>query len=133
MSSNRKENFKGIVFKDGRFQDELTLEFFYDPRRSESDHSYSWLRYHNGYNDLFTIGIEPCTMIEAFTNTEDENSPTYMLEVCGSDGTLEIFYAYSFIDFNALLKELEPIIAVAKYEEEQERRLDVEAKAKGYS
>ena len=113
----------GYLFKEPKNFTKCSIEMRFDENEEDTikiykENGYKFL-YSIGGSDDYPIGIE---IFKRFKENDWESTPLYLVEIWEHgifhhDDTL---FADSLFDFNYLLKEIEPMINIAKYFEQKE-------------
>jgi len=110
-TSIRHREITGTIFRNGRFQYEASHVVSFD-------NNYEATFILGGkINELFTI---LCRCNTLYLEPEYKNTPRIIIELTSCyDEFNEYYFMDSFRDVNAFLKEMQPLIDVAKHMEQQ--------------
>lgn len=103
---------EGILFEGGNFKNIVDIDLF------ETEENMDWIKflYQNNYYEFFEIGdAEFFTMSCYFYTGSEKSKPKYIIEICDMNGGHEYFFITTFIDLNLFLKEMKPIVDMAKH------------------
>jgi len=109
-------DLQGTLFQNGLFKGTIivTIKYAENP---------DWEALLNsiGYSTLFQIGTTEEIEIMVCFSDDSNDYPRYMIEIRDIDGIHERYFINYFVDFNIFLKEINPLIEIAKHVDQREK------------